>query len=322
MYILFFTVFLFILLIVKKNKIKKSKRNILSNRNYLKYFNEKDLKLRNCDNVNHCENVYFNGKKNLFYDEKIMLKKIVNDINILLNNKFSEIFANIKFIKVKDHIENSLPHTRNEYIVLSQLWFNNFMNKFKHDNNFILNDEYSRRLIFHEQFHIFQRYNLKKMIILYKKYWNLIQLNKELPKILIDINRTNPDALPKITNNWLFYDNLNNTYILPMCIYNTELENNNLDITDTVNIFIKVKKVGNEFIFENLNEQLRQKNLLINNKSYTNFFGNNSNNNYHPNEISASLFESIVDNEIGFKNANFFPAINKMKHFFRDYDLL
>ena len=38
-----------------------------------------------------------------------------------------------------------------------------------------------------------------------------------------------------------------------------------------------------------------------------------SSNNYHPNEISASLFEIIIENEINNVEIPNFPAIKKMK---------
>ena len=51
------------------------------------------------------------------------------------------------------------------------------------------------KLISHEQFHVFQRFNADLMEKLYKKYWQLYKIN-DIPKKLKDINRTNPDALP------------------------------------------------------------------------------------------------------------------------------
>ena len=58
-----------------------------------------------------------------------------------------------------------------------------------------------------------------------------------------------------------------------------------------------VKKDG-KFIFLNLEEEIKEPKLLSENKDFTDFFGHESSNNYHPNEISASLFEIIIENEI------------------------
>ena len=35
----------------------------------------------------------------------------------------------MKFIKVKDNIESSMPHTREDCIVFSQKWINTFLNE-------------------------------------------------------------------------------------------------------------------------------------------------------------------------------------------------
>ena len=128
-----------------------------------------------------------------------------------------------------------MPHTRGNAIVLSESWVSNFTNN-KNIDRFIT-------LISHEQFHIIQRYNPEKFEIIYTKYWNMKKINK-LPEELIKINRANPDALPN--NLWVFHIDKNN-YILPLCIYNTKNENDN--IRNTKNVYFNLVEENNSFRF-------------------------------------------------------------------------
>ena len=145
------------------------------------------------------------------------------------------------------------------------------------------------------------------MEILYKKYWKLYKLNN-IPKKLKDINRTNPDALPD--NFWLFKVN-KNTYILPLCIYYGEKKT----IRDTRNVYFTLQKKNNDFIFNNIDKELKNINLLSENKEFRDFFGEETSNNYHPNELSASLFEILVENEIDKTEIQDIPALKELENF-------
>ena len=105
---------------------------------------------------------------------KKKIKKIIEDLLNKINFRFKFIFKNLSIIKVKNSIENSLPHTRGKHIILSQYWIDKFL-----ENN---NHLYLQKLISHEQFHIYQRYNPKKMEELYIKYWNMEKLKKNFLK--------------------------------------------------------------------------------------------------------------------------------------------
>ena len=61
-----------------------------------------------------------------------------------------------------------------------------------------------------------------------------------------------------------------------------------------------------------MEEEINEPKLLSQNKEFTDFFGDESSNNYHPNEISASLFEIIIENRINNEEIPNFPAINIM----------
>ena len=282
-------------------ELNKSKK-IMSNKSYFNHFNKNDYKLRNCKNKQDCINNYSKNTIKFTEREKKILNEFVNDFLNKVGN-FKALFENMKFIKVTDNIESSMPHTREDCIVFSEKWINTFLE----DNN----RTQFYKLLAHEQLHILQRQNPDKFKILYEEYWNLIQI-PELPKILKNINRTNPDALPN--NLWVFPSK--NGYYLPLCIYN-----NNNSLRDTSNVYFSCENKNNKFIFLNLEEEIKEPKLLSQNKEFTDFFGYDSSNNYHPNEIASSLFEIIIDNQINNKEMAKFPAINKMNDVIKTFRL-
>lgn len=312
---------LFFIIIRKKDNFQDNLNSIMSNKKYLNHFNNLDLKLRKCNNIQECINKYNSCVISFTNEEREVIDVIIKSINKNLDGKFKKIFNKIRFIKVENYIENSLPHTRDRYIVLSQDWFNKLTNKYSISSNFLKYNTDLRKLIYHEQFHIFQRYNQELIEKLYLNYWNLERLDIKLPKQLLDINRTNPDALPDNDNHWLFKID-NNVYILPLCVYNSMEEEN---IKNTSNIYIIVNKINGKYKIENVEEQIENKKFLISQKKYTEYFGGETGNNYHPNELSASIFELIVEDEtnnISFLDNNEFEAYIKMKKFLNDYKLL
>ncbi len=279
--------------------ISTNPENILGEPDYYRFFSKLDMKLRKCGiNPNECRKFYLDRYIPFDRKERALVKQINKDIRTMLGKQFFRIFfeqGKIKFMKVTDDIENGMPHTRENYIVFSESYFKDLLDKYTENSNF-LRDKHQMnvvKLISHEQFHIFQRNNPSIMEDFYQNHWKLVKVNQDLPPTLKKVNRTNPDALPN--NNWAFHIH-NNKYILPLCIYNSE---NSLDINDTSNIYVSLlQKKNGVFEFPNLEEELKEKKLLRNLREYNDFFGYDGANNYHPQEISASLFEVAVSNSI------------------------
>lgn len=145
--------------------------NIINN-GYIHKFNETDMKVRNCNNIEDCEDLY---KKNIIFfttSEKNILTKYVNKANTKIK-RFPK-FYNIpwKFAKVTNKIDNGLPHTHNDTIYLSNLFFKNP----------------NLDTIIHEKIHLYQKLYPEKTDILYKNYnYEKIQKNNN------DNRRCNPD---------------------------------------------------------------------------------------------------------------------------------
>lgn len=291
----------FILYKIKNNNnLNFTNKNIIDNKYYLTNFNNLDYKLRNC-NINNCLNIYNNFIKPFTKEEIIIIKNLKKNMNNIINKLFSKNIFNYDFRKVKNNIENSLPHTRGNFIIYPQKLYDDFI---KLNKNFIFSNKRYFDLMFHELFHIFQRNNPELINILYSDYWNLIKYEKKLPKKLKNIVRTNPDALPN--NNWIF--KIDNNYIMPLCIYNT----NSNSISDTKTIYLEL---NNKIEFVDINKFYDLQEL----ENYNKYFGIYNSNNYHPNELSSSIFEKIIYNN--YYNINIEKSIgyNKMESFLRKY---
>ena len=289
-YTLFFIILLFILI---KNNNKEKWKN-LQNDNYFSFFNQNDFRFRDCNSIDDCKQNYSNSEIKLTPFEKRKIKEVCDGL-VKKIPQYKFIFQDLSIIKVNNDIENSMPHTRGNNIILSS----RFVDKFLEEDNLLI-----KRLLAHEQFHIYQRYNPKKIDKFYTQFWNMEKLKKPLPKEILDINRTNPDALPDI--NWLF--KRKNDYILPLCLYKKDATS----LTDTENILIRLDRNHN---FIDLVDDLENRKLLMNEPEFKKFYGNEMANNYHANELSASLFEIIVEDAIFNRKEQRPEAYYKMKEF-------
>jgi len=292
-FLIIILIYIFIVRIISLSS--DTSQNTIADISYYQHFSKLDRNLRKCgDSPVECKKFYLKHMIPLSQEDEKMITQINTDYQILLQGKLSPIFAQIQFIKVKSNIENGMPHTRGKYIVFSEHIFQENLKKFQENRKFLLAPENLNfvKLIAHEQFHIFQRHNPKLLAQFYTEKWKLVRLTIDLPTAIKKLNRTNPDALPD--DNWLFKIQ-GNSYILPLCIYNSTKSPH---INDTSNIYVSVTYENNKFTFPKLKLELKNKNLLVNLPEFSDFFGYQGANNYHPQEISASLFEEIVSNSI------------------------
>uniref|UniRef100_A0A6C0J660 Uncharacterized protein n=1 Tax=viral metagenome TaxID=1070528 RepID=A0A6C0J660_9ZZZZ len=298
MYHIFFIIFILSILFILLQSNKSGKwENIQNNDNYFLFFGKNDFKFRNCLGIKDCKQKYIDSELELSPNEKKNLNEIFKKFNSLINYKFRNIFDNMSIIKVKNNIENGMPHTRERNIILPQSWIDRGM-----DNN---NLDFLK-LISHEQFHIYQRYNKTKITNFYLNNWKLEKLNKKLPKELLEINRTNPDAL----NNYNLLFRREKDLILPICLY----RKNATSLIDTENIYLRL---DNNHNFIDLVDDLENRKKLSNDKEFIEFFGGESSNNYHPNEISASFFELIIEDIITKNDIIRSPAYQEFKKYLK-----
>lgn len=275
-------------------KKKQNPLETMDDKSYYQHFSKLDRDLRKCGtSAQECRQHYVQSVLEFTPEEKKMLDIINKDYLKLIDGNYSRVFKKLgplQFMKVKNDIENGMPHTRGEYIVFSKSYFQKLSNLFRRNPHFLLDREnlHVVRLIAHERFHIFQRLYPKIMEEFYQNKWKFEPLMERLPSEILEVNRTNPDALPD--KNWIFHIKDNN-YILPLCVYKSKHSDN---INQTKNIYVEVTKNKDKVRFSNLKLDLTEKKLLINLKEFSEFFGYQGANNYHPHEISASLFEDAI----------------------------
>lgn len=232
---------------------------VLKFKPYFDTFNQNDLKVRNCKNINDCMKHYCNNIKSFNYNEKAI---IINYVNKVKNHPILKPF-NWKFIRVKD-IENSYPHTQKDCIIISDT----FMEEIIQYNG-------SSTLI-HEQIHVLQRINSKKMKkqLMEELHFYPVKDLKGAKKYLSN-SRSNPDE--DLDNLWVYKNEL-----LPICLY----QSNPHQLSDTQYFGLKVK--NNEIISELI--------PLHNFKDYEHLkLGKNYYNGY---EVQAEFLEKKISKDI------------------------
>lgn len=274
---------------------------------YFSKFQPKESVARNCiQNENEFNSNTIIEKCKLFYclntldfsnNEKKNIRYIISLIKKRIPTTFFNYIKGIKFIKVSKNIESELPHTIHDSIVLPQLFLNQIKTYIKKKNIYELN-KYIACTIVHEYIHILQRFNYKLFKILYSQFWPFIKVRSNiLNKYLNNSQRLNPDG---IDQNWAFKLN-SNELVLPY----VNLKNKNLEFVDKFGLKLKIQN-KNYIILDN--KKLNYYDEFIN---Y--FCG--INNNYHPNELSASLISEYFFNDYYKHNLNCQAYIQLKKWF-------
>ena len=115
--------------------------NRIEESGYINTFNKIDLKVRNCNSIEHCKEIY---KKNILEftnEEKKILINLIKKINMKIKILKSFYETEWKFSRVTNKIDNGFPHTHNDTIYLSDKFFKNP----------------NMSVLIHEKIHIYQK---------------------------------------------------------------------------------------------------------------------------------------------------------------------
>ena len=283
---------------------------ILTNENLEKYisnFTIREMKSRYCINeiesneftnlsfnrlVDECKVNYCRNVLNFNTEEIMAINKLVKEISISLNDIYPLFPVHTwKFIKVNEFVENGLPHTREDCIVLPKSEIEKLINYQKNVNErFDMVD--IGGLLIHEKIHIFQRYNPNFFNYLYTNIWPFKKARKifNLPKQ--ENQRSNPDALEQ---KWVYKDK-NNQWYLPTSELSYE---KNYDLRYPLKFGIKLKSIGNYDYIADPQNKIKLNSLK---EYYDNFCKIGQN--YHPNEISAVLMSKVCLYKMGYTSLN------------------
>lgn len=263
-----------------------------------------------------CQKHYCNNVLDFTIDEQIQLQYVIEllEKEIIKNIRGGTLgiredfntrkhFNEWNFVKTSDLVENELPHTVNKYIIISTSFLEQMNDLIADDNKKLLLKNIGATLL-HEQIHISQRKNKKIFDTLYSKYWNFKKLhNVPIDGYIKEKQRLNPDGMEL---NWGFQLALD-TYLIPIVLLKNVDEvtgkNANLERFDKYGLVLKENKIIKR-------EQL---NIFSN---YINYFCGISNN-YHPNELSATLISEYLLNNLFNYNVKC-SAIKNMVHWFNE----
>lgn len=211
--------------------------------------------------------------------EKRCIQKLVK--NTLQQNPYPQLlkyFINWTFIKVSSSFEDGLPHTIDKYIVIPE----NFISEIVHivqNNNMGEAIKIYGSTLSHEQIHVLQRQYPDIFNTLYTQFWTYkrvpeIKINPLIDKHVGNYQRLNPDGLE---NNYIFKIKSHFYLVVYVKLNNYELEN--------------VTKYG--LLINDINWKVITNKKLTDFSSYLNYFGNIGNN-YHPNELVATLLSENI----------------------------
>ncbi len=211
-------------------------------------------------------------------EETLFRQLIIETISKCSYKQLHKYFRDWNIIKVSDLFEDGLPHTIDKYIIIPENFVSdviNLISQGKHREAII---SYGSTLS-HEQIHVLQRVHPKIFSNLYTQFWNytMIPENKMNPVIdnYVDkYQRLNPDGL---NNNYWFQLNKNELLMVYVKLKTYSLE----DVS-------KLALIINSHDFKVI-----ETNPLNNYSKYLTYFGNIGNN-YHPNELVATLLSEYI----------------------------
>jgi hypothetical protein len=251
---------------------------------------EEDIDMNYSPNrlIHKCRLSYCNNILEFTGDEKDSISKLVKKLSSKMRIHYPKFrHNNWRFIKITDKLEDGLPHTRSDCIILPQSCLNRLIKYQKNGQDKLEMIDVGGTLI-HEKTHILQRYFPETFEKLYKDIWpfhkanNIYGVDKDNPQL------SNPDALDEI---WIYKGN--KEWILPRATLHpkNKFQGNSYDIG------IKLKRIGNgDFV------KIDEKPIRLDSvKDYDSKFCNIQRNN-HPNEISATSISKIALHEMKYKN--------------------
>lgn len=155
---------------------------LVTNNPYFNNLSQADLAARHANNTREYTSSYVDAYEEFTHEEKQYIQTLVAEADL----KCLKIFKGLykipwRFCKLNKTIENALPHTHGDTIILSSAFFNASIN----------HQKFLKTLI-HEKVHIYQRQNRNKCEKLYAS-WGFIPYDKPYYDAYLSLKRSNPD---------------------------------------------------------------------------------------------------------------------------------
>lgn len=166
-----------------------------------------------------CKSRYQNAVLEFNEQDQNTINTLIKDIHPKLKSSYPKLAAlPWSFIKIQNHIEGGMPHTRDLHIIFSERTLQQMTQFIQNKNKFA----YHRfiQLLIHEQVHVLQRLEQSLFDSLYKDTWGFKKAKSiQSCKWLEIYHLSNPDG---VECNWVFPIKNTNTlqYYLPLVIFN------------------------------------------------------------------------------------------------------
>ena len=264
--------------------------DLFHNNTYLQSMNLYNLNARNFKTVGEIINKYKDEAiLDVTDDEKLTIdQKIRNNMIIIeKNNKpyynyLIDLMKKSKLAKSKLWLENSMPHTHDNVVIINEFLFNDF----------------SMTTFIHELTHVHQRKKLFEFNDLYEK-WGFIYYKRGVHTIKglernLALTRNNPDANDF---NWIWKNNNKYYWISAIFVLQNGDGEKFLNLTNAEYLAyeLEIDKNSNLYYLNKIPINLSKF------KEFTSFF-QISNNHYHPNEIAAQYAEYYYEDSLVGRN--------------------
>jgi len=205
--------------------------------------------------------------------------------------------GNISFAKAQASLEGGMPHTLGNVVVMDADWYSNPRGT----------------TLLHEITHIHQRQVPFEFEDLYSSWGYLATPMQDIRgmEAVLQLNRNNPDGM---SPDWLWQSKSDNTGIEFWWIGAVFSSVAPSSLGDVSLIAIKIIR-DSDGKFYYLKQQPMPLNTL---KSFFNYFGGASPNNYHPNEMSAKFAEWYLEDMLGapHNKSDSYPGYQVYKDYF------
>lgn len=273
--------------------------HIIEENGYFDHFNKINIRARLCANVTDCKNKY--RKELMLVDpmEEDAIKWLID--NMVQKIKYEKprlaklINIKLRFAKFSAKLEDNMPHTHSDIILLPASMYNKIwqlhQQSLNNDNKINYAIQKYGSTIIHELAHILQRKYPYFFNSFYESKWNFKHIQpSEIKKNenIFERARLNPDG---IDMGWIWVNPYSKKYkrkqeyYLLMATFKQDHPKYLSDVNENVYILTipngetKYQSIGME--------------LIKDNGPLQHFFGD-INNNYHPNEIAAEYMSHYI----------------------------
>jgi hypothetical protein len=255
---------------------EEAKGLIELNSQYFQHMNKPNLQARGCQTVDELYNKCLDAFDTITSSEQDTVTKFFYNLLEQLKSRNQSYYRyitkwlnTISFAKAKPWLEDGMPHTLKQTVIMDADWFKN-----PRESTFV-----------HELAHVHQRAHPFEFEDLYSEL-GYIYYAEDIKGLeyVYELNRNNPDGISK---NWIWHDKITGNHWWIGAIFNNVLPSSLTDVK-LVGLKLETSPDGTFYYLK------QEPTPLAKVPNFDKIFGANPNN-YHPNEMSAKFSEWFLD---------------------------